>query len=218
PDLTRRSTSSSYRRLMRQKRLRRAFETQFLVRIFNVGDPGEIMREMGRACWDPANDGDLEIFRHLRRRCAIAGEESSRNPLTAMKENFKALRQGARQKQELVRQLASLLTRLGGMSRRNSSKNKRGGGESAATSTGTGTSASSTVVEINGYVSIGDHGKLVLKMREHFRITGDVYICHDAVNTPSSSGSGVLPAIIERGSIPLVGQPVLFDLFTKADW
>ncbi|CAD7923539.1 unnamed protein product [Amoebophrya sp. A120] len=205
PDLIRRRYSS-YRRLMQSKRLRRAFETQFLVRIFNVGDPGEIMREMGRACWDPANASDIEIFRHLRRQCAIAGDDetSSRNPVTTALQNWKALRQGARQKQELVRQLASVFTRLGGSSRRSRSKNSNRKNDEK--------------IEIDGYVSIGDHGKLVLQMREHFRITGRVYVCHDAVNMPSCSGSGVLPAIIERGSLTLVGQPVHFDLFQRADW
>ena len=55
-------------------------------------------------------------------------------------------------------------------------------------------------------------------MREALNLTGKVWVCHDEVNMPSQAGAGVVPAIVERGSIELVGEPVHFDLFVSASW
>ena len=57
--------------------------------------------------------------------------------------------------------------------------------------------------KINGFVSIGDTGKLVRELTENEFVSGNVWIVHDDL--------GGLVQMIERGSEDEVGKFVLID-------
>ena len=65
----------SYRKLLRNTRLRREFKEQFLVKIFSLADPAEVIRVMAQAGWDPANKDDVDIFSVLYKH--FNGEDNS---------------------------------------------------------------------------------------------------------------------------------------------
>jgi len=107
PTLERRS--DSYRALLRNTTLRKQFSDEFLVTVFNIQDPQEVMRVMSRAAWDPKNENDLDIFCCLRAHF----QEKVDNPVSGLKRGWRAVRQLSHQKKELTQEAASILHRLG---------------------------------------------------------------------------------------------------------
>ena len=100
--------TDSYRNLLRSKKLRDEFRHLFLVKIFNIADPDEVMRVMTRASYDPANNDDIDIYRYVYKH--LSG--SSKPVLSQMLQGWRALQQIRAQKEELTRQTASILTKL----------------------------------------------------------------------------------------------------------
>lgn len=60
---------------------------------------------------------------------------------------------------------------------------------------------------LHGYVSIGDHGKLVLPIRAKLDLQGPVYILHDMCSED-------IPAVLERGSLDAPGTFIVFNTET----
>jgi hypothetical protein len=56
----------SYRRLVRNHELRRKFVDVFLAHVFNVADPGEVLRVMSKEVWDSVNEDDVSIYKAIR--------------------------------------------------------------------------------------------------------------------------------------------------------
>ena len=200
--------SDSYRRLLRDSKLRRQFRQQFLVRIFNVEDPGKLFNALARVARDPRNADDVQCFEDLQK---LLTDQS--DAMSTARRAWKQVRQLRLQKNELRRETASLLSQLGRL----------------------GT--------LTGYVSIGDHGKMVLEYQRALDLRGKVWVVHDVdadarhprmassaqeeppsasvpevpavSHIPSHNGSaGVVPelsAILERGSVDPVGEHVLID-------
>eukprot|EP00566_Odontella_aurita_P001921 CAMPEP_0113531096 /NCGR_PEP_ID=MMETSP0015_2-20120614/3308_1 /TAXON_ID=2838 /ORGANISM="Odontella" /LENGTH=1747 /DNA_ID=CAMNT_0000429897 /DNA_START=442 /DNA_END=5685 /DNA_ORIENTATION=- /assembly_acc=CAM_ASM_000160 len=108
PTLERRT--NSYRALLRDKTLRKRFEEEFLVNVFNLVDPSETMRVMSKAAWDPQNQTDLHIFEVLHGH--FHGQSPS-SPLAALEQGWRGVRQLSHQKAELTHETAAILHRLG---------------------------------------------------------------------------------------------------------
>jgi len=108
PHLIRRS--NSYRTLLRSKKLRDEFRQQFLVQIFNLADPDEVMRVMTRAAWDPANNDDIDIYKQL-----YFHFHGSQTKLVGAQipQYWRGIQQLRHQKEELTRQTISMLSKLG---------------------------------------------------------------------------------------------------------
>jgi SAM-dependent methyltransferase len=108
PFLERRS--NSFRKVSMDTKLRKLFAEQFLVNIFKVEKPAEVMRVISKAVWDPKNDNDQMIYRSIQTYFQTA---SARSPFDAVSKGWRSIRQLSRQKRELTRELAIILNRLG---------------------------------------------------------------------------------------------------------
>lgn len=94
--------------------------------------------------------------------------------MASVLEGWHGLKQLSAQKEELVNELEHLLSMVG----------KAKG--------------------LYGYVSIGDHGKLVLPIRAKLGVSGPVFILHE-------SCSEDIPAVLERGSLEAPGTFITFN-------
>mmetsp|Transcript_6374 Transcript_6374/g.9373 ORF Transcript_6374/g.9373 Transcript_6374/m.9373 type:complete len:1657 (-) Transcript_6374:302-5272(-) len=103
---------NSYRNLLRSKELRFQFREQFLVQIFNLADPDEVMRIMARAAWDPANNSDIEIYKCIHHYFHGSKGENSLN-LASLPRFWRGIQQLRQQKEELTRQTLSVISKLG---------------------------------------------------------------------------------------------------------
>ena len=106
-DLLRRN--NSYRNLLRSKVLRDQFRTQFLVKIFNLSDPDEVMRVMGRAAWDPANKNDIHIYKYIHNHF----HGSIANFSATLPRLWRGIQQLGRQKEELTKETLGVVSKLG---------------------------------------------------------------------------------------------------------
>ena len=108
PLLVRRT--NSYRKLLRSKKLRSEFRQQFLVQIFNIADPDEVMRVMTRAAWDPANQHDIDIYKQIH----LHFHGSAKKTVGAkIAQYWRAIQQLRQQKDEVTRQTVNILSKLG---------------------------------------------------------------------------------------------------------
>jgi SAM-dependent methyltransferase len=191
--------SDSYRRLLRDPRLRAQFRDQFLTQIFNVEDHTAVYNgpspaiELGtsasaplalltcrvrssvgvaiaKAARDPRNEHDVDCFVHLQGLLV-----SSSGALATAVRSWKQLRQLRAQKQELLRETMSVFAQLG---RLGSSTSPRWGPPTTAHAR-TRRGACAPPPPLVGYVSIGDHGKMVLDYRRALELTGKVWVVHD---------------------------------------
>ncbi len=103
--------TDSYRNLLRSKELRDQFRNQFLVQIFNLAEPEEVMRVMARAAWDPANNSDIQIYKSLHRHFHGSNENSF--DLSSLPRLWRGIQQLRQQKEELTRQTLSVVSKLG---------------------------------------------------------------------------------------------------------
>lgn len=101
--------SNSYRTLLRSKTMRDDFRQKFLVKIFHLADPNEVMRAMTRFAWDPKNTDDFHIYKCLFKY--FNGDE--RGAVTKVQQNLRALEQLNQQKNELTKETVSILSKLG---------------------------------------------------------------------------------------------------------
>jgi len=108
PLLVRRN--NSYRKLLRSKRLRSEFRQQFLVQIFNIADPDEVMRVMTRAAWDPANQNDIDIYKQIHFHFHGSATKTIGAKIT---QYWRAIQQLRQQKDEVTRQTLNILSKLG---------------------------------------------------------------------------------------------------------
>ena len=99
--------------------------------------------------------------------------DDSDGPFNQISKMWKGILQTRRQRKEFVKETVTILHRL-----------KR-------------------LNKIDGYVSIGDTGKLVRELTENKFVTGKVWVVHD--------GLGGIPQMIERGSENEVGEFVFID-------
>ena len=103
---------NSYRNLLRSKELRSQFRDQFLVQIFSLADPEEVMRVMARAAWDPVNNSDIHIFKCLHRHFHGSTGENELS-LAALPRLWRGIQQLREQKEELTRETMSVVSKLG---------------------------------------------------------------------------------------------------------
>lgn len=122
---------------------------------------------------------NTQIFRHLNRAVwdhrlkdddqiymsLVDGLNSESGPIASLVKTWKNVRQLSDQKKELVRETVSVLSRLGRFG------------------------------SIHNMVSVGDHGKLVVRLRTAMKMKGHVWVVHDRQGDESDAG-----AILERGS------------------
>jgi SAM-dependent methyltransferase len=101
--------NNSYRTLLRSKTMRDDFRQKFLVNIFHLVDPNEVMRAMTRFAWDPKNIDDIQIYKCLFKY--FNSEE--RGAVSKVRQKLRALEQLNQQKNELTRQTVSILSKLG---------------------------------------------------------------------------------------------------------
>ena len=109
----------------------------------------------------------------------------SSGPVAAAGKTWKQLTQLAAQRKELVREVSAIVARLG----------KSG--------------------QLHDYLSVGDHGKMVLPLRKALQMKGRCWVAHDTY-------SDDIPAVVERGSLDAVGLQVDWQLqdsdYSKAFW
>ena len=103
---------NSYRNLLRSKELRDQFRDQFLVQIFNLADPDEVMQVMARAAWDPANQSDIHIYKCIHHHFHISTGEQSID-VASLPRLWRGIQQLRKQKEELTRQTLSIVSKLG---------------------------------------------------------------------------------------------------------
>eukprot|EP00591_Stephanopyxis_turris_P015246 CAMPEP_0195541584 /NCGR_PEP_ID=MMETSP0794_2-20130614/51160_1 /TAXON_ID=515487 /ORGANISM="Stephanopyxis turris, Strain CCMP 815" /LENGTH=1794 /DNA_ID=CAMNT_0040675687 /DNA_START=95 /DNA_END=5479 /DNA_ORIENTATION=+ len=108
--------NGSYRNLLRSKELRDQFRTQFLVQIFHSADPEEVMRVMARAAWDPANQNDIHIYKHIHNHFHGSSVDTSIN-LASLPRFWRGIQQLRRQKEEITRETLSIVSKLGMLGR-----------------------------------------------------------------------------------------------------
>lgn len=102
---------NSYRNLLRSKDLRDQFKDQFLVQIFNLAVPDEVMRVMSRAAWDPANQYDIHIYKCIHNH--FHGQaDGNRMDMAALPRIWRGIQQLRQQKKELTRQTLSIVSKL----------------------------------------------------------------------------------------------------------
>jgi SAM-dependent methyltransferase len=212
-DLVARSTS--YRRLLGNHDLRKQFKEQFLVNIFSFADPLEVMQAMTKHAWDPRNKDDIAIYKQIRAHfhgpeietvtesnvahwsevdtwggddedsegAAAAPLETSSGGSGAYSkfmQMVRSIKQLHTQKIEIARETVAILSRLG--------KGRKGG------------------ENMQHYVSFGDNGKLVTKLRHVLDMRGNTWVCND-----SDCGPDNIAGILERGRLDPVGVYVPFD-------
>ncbi|KAL6051450.1 Accessory Sec system protein Asp3 [Balamuthia mandrillaris] len=97
--------------------------------------------------------------------------------LRPLTNGWKQLTQLRDQKKELLREVLSIVGHLGKMG------------------------------QLNDYLSIGDHGKMVQSLRDALRMRGEVVILHDSPGTDEDN----LAAVLERGSVEPVGRFCFVD-------
>ena len=100
--------TDSYRRLLRDPKLRAQFRDLFLTQIFNVEDNISLYNAIAKVARDPRNAKDADCFEHLQSLLA-----ESKGPLAAATRAWKQIRQLRAQKQEFLRETASVLAQLG---------------------------------------------------------------------------------------------------------
>jgi FAD/FMN-containing dehydrogenase/SAM-dependent methyltransferase len=112
------------------------------------------------------------------------GLSESTGPISSLAKAWKNVKQLSDQKRELVRETVSALSRLGRFGK------------------------------IHTMCSIGDHGKLVVRLRSDMNIKGHVWVVHDKEGSDSDIG-----AILERGSQTpgVIGEfvPINYDHIKK---
>ena len=141
----------SYRKLLRSKELRFRFREQFLVQIFNLADPEEVMRVMTRAAWDPANTSDIHIYTYIYRHFHGSNGENSLDFLTSLPRIWRGIQQLRQQKDELTRQTLSIISKLGMLG------------------------------NIKNYVCMGDNGKTSKEFANKLNIDGELWVVHNKV-------------------------------------
>jgi len=174
---------NSYRSLLRNHWVRRQFEEEFLVTIFNVEKPTEVMRVISKAAWDPRNTDDNAIYQSVYRY--FNSRIDSGLSMAGVGKGWRSLRQLSHQKRELTRETSLILQRLGMFGR------------------------------LRGYVSMGDHGKIVLNLKRAGAFAPEqigegnakCYVVHDFDDNDEVS----IPCILERGSMHPVGQQIQYD-------
>jgi len=102
----------SYRRLLQSKTLRDQFRSQFLVNIFNLADPDQVMRVMIRAAYDPSNKNDIDIYKYIHRHFHGSAEEKGVD-ISLLPQFLRAIQQLSQNKEELTRQTLSIVCKLG---------------------------------------------------------------------------------------------------------
>lgn len=122
---------------------------------------------------------NTQIFRHINRAIwdprlkdddqiymsLVEGLNSESGPIANLVKIWKNVRQLSDQKKELVRETVSVLSRLGRFG------------------------------SVHNMVSVGDHGKLVVRLRAALKMKGHVWVVHDKEGNDSDAA-----AILERGS------------------
>lgn len=91
--------------------------------------------------------------------------EQSQGPISSLVKVWKSVQQVGEQKKELVREIVSVAARLGRFGR------------------------------VHNMVSVGDHGKLVVRLRSAMKIKGHVWVVHD-----KQGEEGDIGAMLERGA------------------
>eukprot|EP00592_Proboscia_alata_P004973 CAMPEP_0194371112 /NCGR_PEP_ID=MMETSP0174-20130528/19484_1 /TAXON_ID=216777 /ORGANISM="Proboscia alata, Strain PI-D3" /LENGTH=208 /DNA_ID=CAMNT_0039148965 /DNA_START=96 /DNA_END=719 /DNA_ORIENTATION=- len=173
---------NSFRTLLRDSILCQQFHEQYLVKIFNIGDPDVILRILSKAAWDPKNRNDLDLYKVLRNHFHPGDdnndEKSSRgDPKSELQKAWKGLKQLSHQKQEIVREASSILHHIGWFGK------------------------------VNSYLSVGDNGKIVLPLFSCGAIANDAHvsIVHDFNDDDD------LSAVLERGSLQNIGDKIHYD-------
>jgi len=179
--------TNSYRSLLRSKELRDQFREQFLVQIFNVADPDEVMRLIARAAWDPANHNDVKIYKFIYHHFQGEPGQSGTNVSKTLLRYWRGIQQLRQQKEELSRQTLNILMRLEKMGK------------------------------INDYVCIGDHGKTVSHFVSTMQMNGKIWVVHNSEDVVDKyiENTNSLPSlgtVLERGSLdPVAHEEILYD-------
>jgi hypothetical protein len=140
--------TDSYKRLLRDSKLRGEFKEIFLTQIFNVMNNNKLFGMVVKSALDPLHRGeDQLIYQGLYD--LIKEHESSAGPMAAAGKMWASVKQLRNQRNELVREMKSILGHLG-----------RAG-------------------SLVGYASIGDNGKTVLAYREHLGLKGRCWVVND---------------------------------------
>jgi len=142
----------SFRALVNNHSLRKAFMEGFLVEVFNVVSPTRVSALITSACWDIRNKNDLQIYSAIQEQAnADLG-----GPLSQLSYLLSSLKQVGEQRAELVREVLSILSKIGGIG------------------------------SVNSYASIGDNGKLCLDLKEVLEMKGRILVVHDQEVTSSN--------------------------------
>jgi len=102
--------TNSFRALLKDKELCKHFSEEFLVNVFNLAVPSEVMRVMRKAAWDPRNQDDVAIYKILLDHFQGSTELK---PLAALQQGWRGIRQLSHQKTELCHETAMILHLLG---------------------------------------------------------------------------------------------------------
>jgi len=136
--------SDSFRRLMKHPYLRSQFLDVFLTEVLDIGNNTQLFRLINRAIWDPRLKDDNQIYMSI-----VDGLTQTSGPISSLVKAWKNVKQLSEQKKELVREIVSVMSRLGRFGK------------------------------IHTMCSIGDHGKLVVPLRTAMKIKGHVWVVHD---------------------------------------
>eukprot|EP00927_Polykrikos_kofoidii_P039712 TRINITY_DN34044_c0_g1_i1.p1 TRINITY_DN34044_c0_g1~~TRINITY_DN34044_c0_g1_i1.p1 ORF type:complete len:1636 (-),score=267.52 TRINITY_DN34044_c0_g1_i1:22-4929(-) len=182
-----------YKRLLSSHHTRKALLENFLTRTFHTEDPATVMRHIAKAVWiTSAKDvscPDIDVYR------VLIAQAQEKGPLAQIANMFRSVRQLSRQKNELARQTVALLSLVRKAAPR-VTDGEQGDGEARC---GIGTMSS--------YVSIGDHGKIVVPLCEALKIER-VWIVNEG------NLSEDMPAVLERGSLHATGDFVSYPLYS----
>ncbi|CAE8659898.1 unnamed protein product [Polarella glacialis] len=108
-------------------------------------------------------------------RCLQRQLSSLGGPVHEATKMWKQMKQLSHQKKELAREAGAIVSRMGRLG------------------------------QLDGYLSVGDHGKMVLPLKVALQLQGKVFVAHGELSED-------IPAVAERGSVDPVGVFVHWDL------
>ena len=146
PRIVSKEVKNCYEIIMGNFAMRSRFFESFLIQIFNVEDHNKLESIIAKAVWNPANSDDHVVY-----RCLQTEFSESDGALNKASKTWKSLLQTKRQKQELLRETVSIVSKLGRL----------------------GT--------LKDYVSIGDTGKMVVPFLKASVVKGKVWVVHDTL-------------------------------------
>lgn len=136
----------SFVKLAKNSRLRNEFKDLFLTEIFSISNNTTVWKSINSAIWRQKYGCDNDIY-----DCLLKIFHENNSGISLITQLWKQISQLSFQKKELVREIISILARLG------------------------------EIGNIHSYCSIGDHGKLILPLKKALRMKGKSFIIHDSI-------------------------------------